>query len=94
MAAKMTTAVVPVLAAAVVWMFSTFETAGASEQKWNEHNKAIACRTVYELQKEIRGYLKQLQLDDSLRDRERQWIDQEIRALQAEIARLDPKGVC
>ena len=94
MAAKLATASVTVVASAVIWMFATFETASGSEAKWNQHNQAIACRTVYELQKEIRSYLKQLQLDNSLTAGERQWIEQEIKALQAEIARLDPRGNC
>lgn len=94
MAAKMTATVVPVLAAAVVWMFSTFETAQGADEKWAQHNQAIACRTVYELQAQIRSYLKELQLNPGLTDAQRQWIDREIENLREEIRRIDPNGAC
>ena len=93
-AAKMTATVIPILGGAVVWMFSTFETAGASEQKWQAHNQAITCRTVYELQSQIRAYLERLRFDGALSPNDRLWIEQEIVNLQADIKRLDPNGIC
>lgn len=93
-AAKMTAAVVPVLAAAVTWLFVTFETSASSQQKWVQHNQAIACRTVYDLEEKVRQYLERLRFDKSLTDADRRWIDEEIEQLQAKITRLDPTGAC
>ena len=93
-AAKMTTAVVSALAGVVIWAFTTFETSDAAEQKWSQHNQAIACRTVYEWQEKIRAYLDRLRYDTTLTAHDRRWIEQEIESLKANIARLDPRGVC
>jgi len=90
----MTTAAVGTLAAAVSWLFVTFETSAGSEQKWQQHNQAITCRTVYELQAEIRGYLKKLELASNLSPQDIAWIEAEIEALQENIKRLDPDGIC
>lgn len=93
-AAKMTATAVPVLAAAVIWMFATFETATGADQKWQQHEQAITCRTVYEMKAEIRAYLKELQSNPNLTPEDRDWIRTEIAALQADIQRLDPNGKC
>lgn len=94
MAAKMTSVVVPVLAAMVTWLFVTFETASGAEQKWVQHNQAISCRTVYAMQAEIRRYLERLKRDVELTEADQNWINQEIEALQKDIQRIDPEGVC
>lgn len=94
MAAKLTAAIVPVLAGVVAWMFTTFETTSASDQKWEMHNQAIACRTVYEWKAEIRAKTEQLRHDKSLSEADRKWLEQEIKNLQEDIKRIDPKGVC
>lgn len=91
---KLTVSTVGVLFTAVVWMFTTFETAAGSEAKWNQHNQAIQCRTVFQLKTEIRRYREQLRLDKSLSDEDRAWINDEIVLLQKDIDRLDPKGQC
>lgn len=93
-AAKMTAGIVPVLAAVVGWLFVTFETSSASEQKWAAHNQAIACRTVYEIEAEIQRSLEQLRFDPSLTEADREWIKEKIRNLQDKIKRIDPNGVC
>ena len=80
--------------AAFVPFLDRFETVQASEQKWAQHNLAIACRTVYELEKEVRSYLDRLRFDKSLTAEDREWIDREIKALKEEIARIDPNGQC
>lgn len=92
--AKMTAATVPILAATVMWLFTTFETASGSQQKWAQHNQAIACRTVYELEERIRAYIERLRFDTSLSSEDRAWIDREIDNLQEKIKRIDPNGTC
>jgi hypothetical protein len=93
-AAKWTSGAVTTIAAAVVWLFATFETTAQSQQKWVQHNQAINCRTVYELQKDVRGLTEQLKFDISLTAERREWIKQQIENLQAEIRRIDPNGIC
>jgi hypothetical protein len=93
-AAKWTSGAVATIASAVVWMFATFETAAQSEQKWSSHNQAISCRTVYDMQKQIRGLTEQMKFDTSLTAEQREWIKQQIDNIQAEIRRIDPNGVC
>lgn len=92
-AGKMTASAVGVLAAAVTWMFVTFETASGSDQKWAEHNQAITCRTVYEMKAQIRDYMGQLR-SGRLSQQDIDWIKAEIDNLQEDIKRLDPNGVC
>ena len=92
--ARMTAVTIPVIAATVLWMFSTFESAVSAEQKWVQHNQAIACRTVYELQQQIRAYLGRLKFDVTLTTDDRAWIGAEIEALEKNIQRLDPGGRC
>jgi hypothetical protein len=94
MAAKLATTAVATLSAAVVWMFATFETAAQAQQTWAQHNQAISCRTVYDLQKDIRGLTEQLKFDTSLTNERREWIKQQIANIQAEIRRIDPSGAC
>jgi hypothetical protein len=94
MAAKMTAAIIPVVAAAVTWLFVTFETADAAQQKWAQHNQAIACRTVYEIEEKIRSYLERLKFDDNLTTSQKDWIKEEIRNLQEKVKRIDPDGQC
>lgn len=94
MSFKLTAATVPVLAGVVMWLFSTFETASASNQKWQEHNKAINCRTVYEIEAEIERDLERLRFDPSLSQDDREWIKEKIKNKQAKIHRIDPKGTC
>lgn len=93
-AGKMTASAVTALAAAVTWMFVTFETASGAEQKWAEHNQAITCRTVYELKAQIRDYMGQLRSGRNLTQQDIDWIKAEIDNLQEDIKRLDPNGVC
>lgn len=92
-AGKMTTAAIAAIVGAMTWIFATFETTAASDQKWQQHNQAITCRTVYELKSQVRDYLKQLQLAH-LTPQQIDWIKKEIDALNADIRRLDPNGVC
>jgi hypothetical protein len=86
--------VVPALFAAVGWMYLTFETANAAQQKWVQHNQAIACKAVYDLQAQIRVYIERLKLDRSLTQTDRDWIDAEIKRLHNQIKHIDPNGVC
>lgn len=86
--------VLTVIGAATGWMFATFETADAAEQKWAQHNQAIACSRVYEWQAEIRRYLEQLRRDVTLTAADREWISQEIEELRENVRRLDPDGRC
>lgn len=83
-----------VVIAGFIGMFTMFETKAGSGQKWAEHNQAIVCRQVYELQKDVRGLTERLQFDNRLTQEQRNWIHQQIANLQAEIQRLDPNGVC
>ena len=94
MSVKLTVATVPILAAIVMWMFSTFETASGSEQKWSQHNQAITCRTVYELEEKIEQYVAQLRFDQSLNGSDKEWISAQIKNLQVKISRIDPQGMC
>ena len=94
MSVKLTVATVPILAAIVMWMFSTFETAVGSEQKWTYHNQAIACRTVYELEEKIENYIARLRFDKTLTDDDKEWMGVQISKLQARIRRIDPDGTC
>jgi len=94
---KVTTAVFAIvasIAAAFLWLFSTFETADASEAKWTQHERAIACRTVYDLEKDIEKYLERLRFDTALTDDDRKWIRERIDVLNKKIERLDPEGDC
>lgn len=93
-AGKMTVSAVVTLAAAVTWMFATFETASGSEEKWEQHNQAIACRTVYELKAEIRVYLRDMKNNPNLTQQNIDAIKEEITALQEDIKRIDPNGAC
>jgi len=94
MSVKLTVATVPVLAAAVIWMFATFETASGSEMKWTQHNQAIACKTVYDLEAKIEEYVARLHFDVGLSQQDKDWINVQIKKLQTKIARIDPQGVC
>ena len=87
-------AVVPVMWAAWVWLFTTFETAESSEQKWTFHNQAIACKTVYELKAQIRAKEAQVQFDKTLTRDDRAFIQNQIQNVHDEIARIDPDGKC
>ena len=84
---------IPVIWGAWVWLFSTFETAESAEQKWREHNQAIACRTVYELKAEIRGKEERLVHDKTLPET-RAWLREQIKQLREDIQRIDPDGRC
>lgn len=79
---------------AVMWMFSVFETADASDLKWTNHNAAIACRTVYELEQEITKYLERLRFDKELTEADREWINEQIKQLRKKVDRIDPNGDC
>ena len=79
---------------AVMWMFSVFETVDASELKWTNHNMAIACRTVYELEKEMAKYTERLRFDKGLSPADREWINERITQIQKKIDRIDPSGDC
>lgn len=94
MAAKLAVPAIGGTAAAVLWLFTVFETTAASDQKWQYHNQAIQCRTVYELEQQVQMYLERLRFDQSLTDSDRAWIRQQIEQLQQKIQRLDPNGVC
>ena len=83
---------VTLCAAAIMWMFSTFETSASSELKWTQHNQALQCRTVYSLQKELREAMEKRHRATSAEDKA--YYDQQIQYLQAEIKRIDPDGVC
>jgi hypothetical protein len=93
-AAKWASGAVATIASAVIWLFATFETAAQSQQKWVQHNQAINCRTVYELQKDIRALTEQVKFDKTMTDERREWIKLQIANLQAEIRRIDPNGIC
>ena len=86
--------VVIALAGVIGWLLFTFETTSAAEQKWAEHNQAIACRTVYELEERRRQYLERLRFDGALTEKDRQWIQQELDVLEKKIKRIDPQGRC
>jgi len=86
--------VIPVIWAAWVWLFATFETAETSEQKWAFHNQAIACKTVYELKAQIRTKEAQIQFDKSLTLEDKAFIQNQIVTVNDEIARIDPDGKC
>jgi hypothetical protein len=89
-----TVALIPTLWAGWVWLHTTFETAQASEQKWQAHNQALACRTVAELRAQIRALQAQAQFDKSLSPADQSFIQKQIEGIQNEIRRIDPKGVC
>jgi hypothetical protein len=94
MSIKLTVPAVTAVVGAIGWMFVTFETVAASEQKWQYHNQAITCRTVYELEHQVQTYMERLRFDQSLTSNDRTWIKEQIAQLQQKINRLDPKGVC
>lgn len=94
MAAKLATGLITVAASAVVWLFTTFETSAQSVQRWEQHNQAITCRTVYQLQRDIRALTERLKFDASLTEDQRVWIQQQIANLWSEVRRLDPNGTC
>jgi len=89
---KATTGITVAVAAGLMWMLSTFETTTASELKWTQHNQALQCRTVYNLQKELRDTMEKRRHATSTADQA--YYDQQIQYLQAEIKRIDPDGVC
>lgn len=80
-------------AAAFAWMFTTFETVGSAEQKWNSHSQQLVCRTVAQTRvriAKIESYVKHANPPAS----EKAQAKDEIVALQKEIDKLDPKRVC
>lgn len=87
-------ALIPVMWAAWVWLFTTFETAQSAEQKWTAHNQAIACKTVYELKAQIRTKEAQIQFDKTLTQEDKEFIQSQIDNVHDEIARIDPEGKC
>ena len=91
---KTITAVVAAIVGTFLWMNSNFETVAASEQKWDQHNQAITCRTVYELEERIRSYLDQMHLDPNMTLKDKAWIEAQIRYLNDKIKRIDPNGRC
>jgi hypothetical protein len=79
--------------AAVGWMTSTFETTAAAEQKWSNHSQQLVCRTVAQARIKIaklKSYLEHANPKES----DKAQAKDEIKALEAEIAILDPKRVC
>ena len=94
---KITAATVPVIAGiagALIWMFTVFETVDASEQKWASHNKALACRTVYDIEKEIQRYMERLRFDRTMTEGDRRWLREQVATLEKKIKRLDANGEC
>jgi len=91
---KLATAAVTSLAAVVIWLFSTFETSQGAEVKWSQHNQAIACRTVYEYEKQISRYRERIQFDKSMSADDKIWINAEIARLGGLVERIDPNGAC
>jgi N-glycosylase/DNA lyase len=94
---KITAAAVPIvggIAGAMIWMLTVFETVDASEEKWAAHNKALVCRTVYDLEKDIQRYMERLRFDRTMTEADRQWLREQVAALEKKIKRLDSGGEC
>jgi N-glycosylase/DNA lyase len=91
---KVTTGITAAVAAAIMWMLSTFETTSASDQKWQYHNQAIQCQTVYNLKAKIQQYMERLRFDRNLTAADREWIRQQIELIENEVRRIDPEGRC
>jgi len=91
---KIASAGITAAALVVGWMFATFETATAAEQKWSAHNQAIQCRTVYEIEAEIERYAYELRFGNQLTAADRDWINLQIERLREKIRRIDPQGKC
>ena len=87
-------AIIPLMWAAWVWLFTTFETVQSSELKWVSHNQAIACKTVYELKTQIRAKEAQIQFDKTLPQDDKQFIQNQIDKVNEEITRIDPEAKC
>jgi hypothetical protein len=89
---KVTTGITAAVAAAIMWLLSTFETTMASEQKWASHNQALQCRTVNSLK------IKIIDLEEKARKAtdqgDREFYQNKLKYIREEIKRLDPKGVC
>lgn len=69
-----------------------FETVVASEQKWAEHNRALACKTVADLRAEIRSLETRIEFTND--QQKRDFLLRQIQQIRDEIARIDPKGEC
>ncbi len=91
---KLTVASVAVIMTSLAFMFDTFETAEAAETKWQAHNMAILCRTVYEHGTQVAKLQQQLRFDRSLSPTDKDWLTSEIERLEKEIKRIDSQGVC
>ena len=91
---KLVCYLVGAFAAALLWLYTNFETVSASDQRWDAHNQAIACKTVADLRAQAREIETRLQFDTSLTTEGRTFLQNQLRQIQAEIDRIDPNRMC
>jgi len=93
MAVKMASGAIGTAVAVLVYL-QTYHTDAEAAQLWEQHQQAEACRTVAQLKTEIRAKETQIQFDKTLTEEDRQWLREQIKAIQDDIVRFDPNGVC